>query len=162
MSNLYLNPILCWGGELAHYTAQLSPCCSGEAGLSKEREITIIVCQPDSKLLCSVNAGEHLNVSSFIIIVRRGAGRGRHWRNSFCLQQITTQSGEESSLEIQLQVRLSSYLNCNYDKRKRKADVEHQYTSHHCFYRPYLIFARTKVKKLLLWCHGKRGKVRSV
>ena len=79
MSNLYLNPILCRGGE---HTAQLSPCCSGEAGLSKEREITIIVCQSDSKLLCSVNAGAFECFQFYYYCKARG-GPGPSLREQF-------------------------------------------------------------------------------
>ena len=68
-------------GRGAHCST-LSLLLSGEAGLSKEREITIIVCQSDSKLLCSVNAGAFECFQFYYYCKARG-GPGPSLREQF-------------------------------------------------------------------------------
>ena len=67
MSNLYLNPILCWEGSRGQPNS-----LPAQVKLDYQKRRNNDPCISGSSRLCSLNA-EHLNVSSFIIIVR-GAG----------------------------------------------------------------------------------------
>ena len=108
---------------------------------------------------------KHLNVSSFIIIVRRGAGTRLSLGNSFCLQH--TEPQQQSSAKLRHKVkrtlntigRLSSYLNYNDDKRKRNSRcIHHHYIIVHSYYQDK---CACLCLCLYFGCHGKRSKVRT-